>query len=310
MSRPFRFAASAHQAASADEWRELARRVEGQGFETLVVSDHLGAQLSPMPALAVAAEATSTLRVGTLVSCNDFRHPVVHAKEIATLDLLSGGRFEWGIGAGWLASEYAAAGMPFDPAGTRVDRMQESITLMKRYFTEETVEFSGRHYRTSGLAAEPKPLQRPHPPLLVGGAEPRVLAIAAREADIVGIAPSPRGRRIGDRPPLETVEAAIDRQLDDLRVAAGDRYLQLELNMVAFPVIVTNDRTERAERVAANLGLEPEQVLASPHAWIGSVEQITAALLEYRERWGVSYWAIPAATSAVVAPIVAQLAGT
>jgi probable F420-dependent oxidoreductase len=307
-ARRFRFGVTAHQAGSGAEWKALSRKVEDLGFSTLFVCDHLGDQLAPVPALAAAAEATTDLRVGVLVACNDFRHPVIQAKEVATLDVLSGGRAEWGVGAGWLAPEYEAAGLAFDPGPVRVDRMQEAVAVMKALLRDGVVTHEGRHYRVTNLDGRPKPVQRPHPPLLIGGARKRVLRFAGREADIVGVAPAPSTDRSGTSGGGEAPVSAADRQLGWLRDAAGNRFDDLELNMVAFPVIVTNDREQRAAKLADRMRLAPSAVLMAPHVWIGTVAQICDSLEERRQRWGVSYWVVPASALDAVAPVAARLA--
>jgi probable F420-dependent oxidoreductase len=305
-TRRFRFGVTAHQAGSGAEWKAFSRKVEDLGFSTLFVCDHLGDQLAPVPALAAAAEATTNLRVGVLVACNDFRHPVIQAKEVATLDVLSGGRAEWGVGAGWLAPEYEAAGLAFDPGPVRVDRMQEAVAVMKALLSDGVVTHEGTHYRVTNLDGRPKPVQRPHPPLLIGGARKRMLRFAAREADIVGVAPAPSTDRSGTTGG-ETPASAADRQLEWLRQAAGNRFDDLELNMVAFPVMVTNDREQRAAKLADRMRLAPPAVLMAPHVWIGTVAQICDSLEERRQRWGVSYWVVPASALDAVAPVAARL---
>jgi probable F420-dependent oxidoreductase len=307
---PFRFGVTAPRTASGEDWRALSRRVEDLGFATLLMPDHIGDQFAPIVGLASAFEATNTLRAGLLVACNDFRHPVVHAKELATLDVLSAGRVEWGIGAGWLAPEYEMAGMSFDRPAVRVDRMQEAVTVMKHLFHEGPAAYQGVYYEINELEGQPKPIQRPHPPLLVGGAGERMLAFAAAEADIIGIAPSTTARTMGTRPALEKVEAAADRQVRWIRKMAGSRFEKIELNMVAAPVTVTPDREKRAAKLANRLGLTPAEVLVSPHVWLGTVEQICQTLAERRERWGVSYWVVPVPAVDAVAPVVDRLAGT
>src|SRR2546430_9018955 len=197
--RPFRFGVSVHGARSGAEWRSIARQVEASGYSTLLMPDHLGDQLSPIPALVAAADATSTLRVGSLVFDNDFRHPAMLAKEAATLDVLSGGRLELGLGAGWMKPEYDRAGMIFDRAGIRIDRMEESIQILKGLFADGPVEFAGQYYTISGLEGFPKPVQRPHPPFHIGGGGRGFFTIAAREGGNVGFIPkaSPHGRGPG-----------------------------------------------------------------------------------------------------------------
>lgn len=309
-ARPFRFGVTAHTASSGAEWRKAARRFENLGFSSLVVPDHFGDQLAPMVALAAAAAATTELRVAPLVLCNDFRHPVVHAKEIATLDVLSDGRAEWGMGAGWLPSDYQVAGIHFDPPERRVRRLREAVSVMKPLFADGSTNHAGEHYVIDNLDGRPKPVQTPHPPLLIGASREKMLSFAGREADIVGIGPSITAMRIGDAPPAESVCEATDRQLGWVREAAGHRFPDLELNMVAFPVNVTDDREARAQKLSKLLRLDPLEVVASPHVWIGTVEEICEALEARRDRWGISYWVVPATAVAAVAPIVDRLTGT
>jgi probable F420-dependent oxidoreductase len=306
-ARPFRFGMTAHRAGSRKEWRKLCRKVEDLGYSSLAVPDHFGEQLAPIAALATAAAVTTSLRVGMLVAANDFRHPVPHAKELATLDVLSDGRVIWGMGAGWLAPEYHAAGIAFDRPGVRVDRLGEAVAVMKAIFADGPASFDGAHYRVSGLEGHPKPVQRPHPPLLIGGARRQILGLAGREADIVGIAPVPNnGSEAATRARLE---AAIDEQLGWIRDAAGDRFRDLELNMVAFPVILDEDRVARAVKLAPRLKMTPDAVLAAPHVWVGGVDGICEALEQRRERWGVSSWNVPVAWIDKIAPVIARLSG-
>lgn len=306
--RRFRFGVTAHDARSGDEWRAFARKVEDLGFASLMVPDHFGTQLSPVSALAVAAASTTTLRVSMLVAANDFRHPVVLAKELATLDLLSGGRVDWGIGAGWLAPEYKAAGIPFDRPRVRVDRLTEAITVMKALFSDDPVTHTGPHYRLTGLDGYPKPVQRPHPPLLLGGAQRRMLTLAGREADIVGLAPRPNP---GSGAPVTRarIEDDLARQNEWIRAGAGGRYEELELNVTAFPVIVDADHDSRAARLGKRLGTEPEAVFASPHMLVGSIDRICDTLEAHRARWDVSYVTVAAAAVDAFAPVVARLTG-
>ena len=190
--RPFRFGVSVHGSKSRAEWIGVARQAEVLGYSTLLIPDHLGDQLSPIPALLAAAEATSTLRVGSLVFDNDFRHPVMLAKEAATLDVLSGGRLELGLGAGWMKPEYERAGIPFERASVRIEKMEEAIQIVKGLFADGPLDFAGQYYTITGLEGFPKPVQRPHPPLHIGGGGQRLLSIAAREADIIGFIPRAR----------------------------------------------------------------------------------------------------------------------
>lgn len=279
----------------------------------MLVSDHFGEQLALIPALTAAIDATTSLRVGALVACNDYRHPVMYAKELASLDLLSEGRVDWGLGAGWLESEYETTGIAFDRPGVRVDRLQEAVAVMKGCFADEPVTFEGVHYRVRELSGTPKPRQRPHPPLLIAAASKRLLSFAAREADMIGIAPSISARRVGDRPPLQSVTAAVDEQVGWIHAAAVDRAdgdrADIELNMVAFPLAITNDAAGAAASIGPAVGLTADEALAAPHIWIGSCDEIVASLEAYRERWGVSYWAVPASALDRVLPVIEQLAG-
>jgi probable F420-dependent oxidoreductase len=307
--RPFRFGLTVHHAGDADEWRRMCAEAEDQGYASILAADHFNDQWALMPALAAAVAATTRARVSAFVACNDYRHPVMYAKELATLDVFSGGRVDWAIGAGWLSPEYEETGIPFDPGPVRVSRLIEAVGIMKGLFADGPVSFAGEHYRVEAHEGTPKPVQRPHPPLLIGGAGRRLLSFAAREADIVGVAPSWASNAAlygANRTPAPD---AADEQLDWIRGAAGERFAAVELNMAAFPVAVTDDRAARAADVAASAQISPDEVLASPHILIGSADEICEALQERRARWGVSYWAIPAAQRKRFAPVVERLAG-
>src|SRR5689334_14735 len=291
-ARPFRFGVSVHGSRSGAEWRGIARQAEELGYSTLLMPDHLGDQLSPIPALVAAADATSTLRVGSLVFDNDFRHPVMLAKEAATLDVLSGGRFELGIGAGWLRSEYEQAGIPYDPPGVRVGRMEEALQIIKGLFADRPVTFSGTYYKVSALEGHPKPVQRPHPPVLIGGGGKRILSIAAREATIVGFLPI--ARPDGSGPDLtDATSEAFAQKIAWVRQTAGERFDDLELNVLVAEVIITEDREQAAQFIAMTLasGLQvtTEQVLQVPYLLLGTVDQICEDILARREQYGISY---------------------
>jgi probable F420-dependent oxidoreductase len=306
--RPFRFGATATRAESGDEWKKLCRRVERAGCSTLHLSDHFNEQFSPLPALAAAAAVTTTLRIGPLVLCNDFRRPVALAKELATVDRLSDGRLEWGMGAGWHEPEYDAAGVAFDPPAVRVDRLVEAIEVMKPLLAGESSTHDGTHYRTGGVTGWPPAVQRPHPPLLVGAAGRRLLSYAAREADIVGVGPSVAAHPAMGAGRRSYVEAT-DEQLRWITDAARGRAEGPELHMVAFPVVVTDEPDEVWRNVARSAGVSVDEMRTSPHVLIGSVDQICGALEVRRERWGVSYWSLPEAILDRVAPIVERLTG-
>ena len=311
MSRPhsFRFGIQASTAADGKSWTDLARRVEDLGFSTLFMPDHFGPQLAPIPALAAAAQATTSLRVGGLVLDNDYKHPVVLAKELATLDVLSGGRLEVGLGAGWMKTDYDQSGIAYDTPGVRIDRFEEGITILKGLFGGGAFSFEGEHYTITELDGQPKPVQTP-PPLLIGAGGPRMLKIAAREADIVGVNPSLRSGRIDRSTSADVTAEAYDRKLATLREAAGERFDDLELQCLMFFVNPTDDALGFATTMAPMFDLAPEAVLDVPVALIGSTEQMVETLQARRERWGLSYFVGQADTLDALAPVVAALAGT
>ena len=308
--KPFRFGVSVRTIESAAGWTALARTVETLGYATLNVPDHLTARLAPLPALTAAAAATTRLRVGTLVLNNDFRHPVLLAREAATLDVLSDGRFELGLGAGYARAEYEEAGLAYDRGAVRVDRLGESVTIVKRLFEGGPVSFDGRHYAVTKHTLYPPPVQRPRPPILIGGNGPRLRALAAAEADIVGFSGITFAHG-GTAPELSGFRAAaVDDKVQGLRADAGARLDALELNGLLQRVVVTTDRRGRAEELARRwTALSVDDILASPFVLLGSIEEIAAQLVERRARWGISYWVVFEDVVETFAPIVERLAG-
>jgi probable F420-dependent oxidoreductase len=259
-----------------------------------------------------ATNATRTLRVGSLVLDNDYRHPVMLAKEAATLDLLSQGRFELGIGAGWLRSEYEQAGMAFESAGARVSRLEEAIHVLKGLFADQPLTFAGNHYTVTNLNGFPKPVQRPHPPLLVGAGSKRMLALAAREATIVGILPKALPNGTISEEITERLPATMAQKVEWIRQAAGERFHELELNMIMTPIF-TEQRRQRAEQLARERGwsgIAVENVLAMPSIFIGTPDQIVEDLLRRREQYGFSYIVVSDASMQAFAPVVSRLAGS
>ncbi|MFL5698142.1 MAG: TIGR03621 family F420-dependent LLM class oxidoreductase [Ktedonobacteraceae bacterium] len=315
--RPFRFGVICEHMQSAEEWVTKARQAEEYGYSTLLIRDHFirepfGDQLAPLIALMTAANATRTLRVGSLVLDNDYRHPVMLAKEAATLDLLSGGRFELGIGAGWLRSEYEQAGMVFEPAGVRVSRLEEAIQVLKGLFADQPLAFTGDHYTITDLNGFPKPAQRPHPPILVGAGSKRMLALAAREADIVGILPKALPDGTISEEITERLPATLAQKVEWVRQAAGKRFDELELNMVITPVF-SERRRQRAEQLARARGwsgIAVEDFLDMPSIYIGTPDQIVEDLLRRRERFGFSYFVVSDVSMEAFAPVVSRLAGS
>jgi probable F420-dependent oxidoreductase len=314
--RPFRFGVFAEGVRSQVGLAETARRAEDGGFATFLIRDHFiaepfGDQLAPLASLATVAAATTRLRVGSLVFANDYRHPALLAKEIATLDLLSEGRVELGLGAGFSRAEYARAGIPFDPPEVRVERLAEAIRILKGLFAGGPVTFAGKHYTITGLEGFPTPVQRPHPPILLGGAGARMLALAAREADIVGLQTvSTAGGVVTEAPAVRSAETVLAK-IGRLRELAGERFARLELSAVAS-VVVADGRRAAAERFARErgwAGLSADAVLAMPSVFVGSVDSIVEQMRDRRERYGFSYYVVLDRAMAHVAPVVARLAG-
>jgi probable F420-dependent oxidoreductase len=291
-------------------WRALARRVEDHGFDTLTVADHLDDQLAIVPALQAAADATTTLRIGALVLCNDYRHPVVLAKELATIDLLSGGRLEVGLGAGWMTSDYVQAGIPLEPAGVRIARLAEALDVIEGLWGPEPCTVAGAHYRITGLDGLPKPVQSPRPPLLLGGGARRMLTLAGQRADIVGINVSLAKGVIDADAASNGSPAATDQKLAWVRAAAADAGRDPELQVRVHLVVPTDDRQAAAEAIGPGFGLSPTDSLETPHALVGTTDDIVADLVARRERWGISYIGVSLDAMDAMAPVVARLAGT
>ncbi|MDA0370246.1 MAG: TIGR03621 family F420-dependent LLM class oxidoreductase [Actinomycetota bacterium] len=308
-SRPFRFGVQASGSLSGTAWKELARRVEGNGYSTLTMPDHFDDQLAPVPALTLAAAVTDSLRVGALVWDNDYKHPLVLAKELATMDVLSDGRVEIGLGAGWMIADYEQSGMPYDRAGVRIDRFVEGLAVIRGLMGPDPFSFEGQHYRISGHNGTPKPVQGPCPPILIGGGGKRVLSIAAREADIVGINATMSAGVIGPQA-FDTMTApAVDEKVAIVREAAGPRWADIELNIRAFLVNISDDARGAAEAIAGMIGVTAEQVEETPFALVGPTSKIVDDLLERRERWGFSYVIVGMNDVESFAPVVAALDG-
>lgn len=305
---PFRFGVQVAKADSGVGWADLARRAEALGYDVLVMPDHVGIQLAYAPALAAAACATSRLRIGTLVLATDFRQAATVASETATLDLLSGGRYELGLGVGGsLLNDYALLNQPFEAPGVRVGRFAESLATIKSLLGEGPVTVAGQHVRLNGLVGFPRPVQRPAPPILIGAGGKRMLALAARQADIVSVlvAMSPTG--VFDLSELRA--EAIDAKIAWMREAAGARFDQLELHALLQHLAITDDATQATATLAGRWGLTTEEVNESPYALIGSVEEIVAQLVARRDRFGFSYYTAFDRDMEAFAPIITALKG-
>jgi probable F420-dependent oxidoreductase len=310
MTRPFRFGAQVSNARSREKFVEKARKLEDSGYSTMFMPDHFDDQLAPMPALMAAADATTTLRIGSLVFDNDYKHPVVMAKEAATLDLLSGGRLEFGLGAGWMRTDYEQSGIPYDPPGVRVDRFVEGLEVIKGLFTGEPFSFSGKHYTVTELAGTPLPVQRPHPPITIGAGAKRMCRIAGREADIVSVNFSLEAGAIDAAMAVTGLAEATRNKIGWIREGAGDRFDDIELSVTVFMSAIVDNREEFAGMVAQGFGLTAEQGLSIPHFLVGTEQQIIEDLQRRREEYGFSYVVISGGAEETMAPIVAKLAGT
>lgn len=305
---PFRFALQVSTAASPAAWKDLARKTEDLGYSTLYVPDHLGDQWAPMVALTLAAEATTDLKVGTLVLDNDFRHPVLLAKEAATLDLVTEGRFECGMGAGWMTDDYAQSGIPMDPPSVRIARLAESLDIMQSLWSTGRATFSGEHYTVNNAVCSPMPRTPGGPPLVIGGGSKRILTLAGQRAEIVSIVPSLAAGVIG---PEMAAEAVVDKYAERVawaRAAAGDRELELQA-WTTFVAVVPN-AAELLEKVAPAFGVTAEQLAAAPIALVGTVEEIIETLRKRREELGFSYIVVHEGEMEALAPVIAALAGT
>jgi probable F420-dependent oxidoreductase len=305
----FRFAAQVSNAASRKEWVDAARKAEDLGYSTLTMPDHFGDQLAPVPALMAAADATTTLRIGTLVFDNDYKHPLVLAKEAATLDLLSDGRLELGLGAGWMRADYEQSGIAYDPPAARVDRFEEAITVMKGLFADGPFSFAGEHYTITEHEGTPKPRQKPHPPIVIGGGGKRVLSIAARHADIVSVNPDLRAGLGGAETAPNTTPERTSQKIGWVKEAAGERFADIELNALVGFTMITDDHESITNAMAPTFGISADEVRHVPVCLVGTVEWMIEELQRRREEWGFSYIGFEGGWEAL-APVVSALAGT
>jgi probable F420-dependent oxidoreductase len=309
----FRFAAQLGNTppGTADSWADQARQVEDLGYSTLLMPDHFGDQLAPVPALAAVAAATTTLRIGSLVFGNDYRHPCVLAKEAATLDLLSGGRFEMSLGAGWMRTDYEESGIPYDTPRVRVERFEEAVAVVQGLLrTDGPFSFVGTYYQVRDHTLAPRPVQRPGPPLIIGGGGKRVLSFAARHADVVSINVN---LREGTGGPETAPDASPDRTREKLawvKEAAGGRFDELELNALIGFVMITDDAAGVAQAMAPHFGIPADDALHVPLALLGTVDEMCEELEWRREEYGITYWSIESESWEALGPVVSKLSGT
>jgi probable F420-dependent oxidoreductase len=320
--RPFRFSAQAYEAESGEQWTGIARRAEDLGYSTLFTTDHYfgpgeislasghrPVDVAPLTAMAAAAMATTRLRVGCRVFCADYHNPVVLAKETATLDMVSEGRVEVGLGAGWVAAEYEGIGVPMDRPGVRIERLGEVVGVLKAHWSGRPLDIKGAHVRAAGFAGRPLPVQQPHPPILIGGGAPRVLKLAGRLADIVSINFNNAAGKLGSGSVASSTKDATLEKISWIREGAGDRFGDIELEMAAYFVAIGDDTTDAQEAMAQRFGVTPEVLSEHPHALIGSVPEVCDKLEQRRNDLGVSYINVAQRSMEAFAPVVARLTG-
>jgi probable F420-dependent oxidoreductase len=306
MASAISFTVQLTTASSAGEWRSLCRRAEDAGYAGISISDHFGAQLAPIPALAAAAALTERVRLGFNVLANDFRHPAMLAKELATIDLLSDGRLIAGIGAGWMINDYRATGIALERPGVRIERLEEAVTILRGLWGDGPFSFTGAHYRIDDLDGRPKPVQKP-PPILIGGGAPRILGLAGRVADVVGIALDNRSGAVGAHTWQSAQVASTHDKLAWIAKGAEGRATPPRISVRVLHVAVTNDRQKAAADFAATAGLDGAQALASPHLLIGTVDEIVADLRSRRQSLGVSDYVVSQSALDALAPVLAAL---
>lgn len=309
MTHPFRFGVQLRKPAAEQSWLETVRKAEDLGYGSVLMPDHFSDEYAPSVALAAAAAVTESIVVGALVYGNDYRHPAVLAKEMATLDQISGGRVEFGLGAGWMRTDYEQLGIPYDRPGVRIERMVEAVAVIRGCFGAGAFDYAGEHYTITGYDGHPKPVRAGGPPLMIGGGGPRMLGVAARHADIVGVTATLRAGEVGPEAIADSMAEAYDRKLDRIREVAGDRFDSLELNSLSQAVIVTDDRQSAIEGIAELFAAPAEHVADSPAVLIGSVAEIVDMVQARRDRWGFNYVTVSEDALDAFAPVVAELNG-
>jgi len=308
VARKIRFSTQSGSQPTGQDWLARAKRLEAIGYATLSMPDHMvGGAWSNMPALGAAAAVTTKLRLGNLVLDNDFRNPVVLAREFATLDVISNGRVEIGLGAGWFDRDYQSTGIAFDRGRVRVARLAEAVTLMKRLFTEDEVTFEGTYYRTAKSECRPKTVQQPRPPILIAAGGPEILKVAGREADIVAVIPPGAGVQ---RPAPDDVAATgVRRQIDVIRDAAGSRFEEIELSCF-LDVTLTDDREKTIAELAEKAKVDPAVLGSSVYRGIGTLDEVREHIVRVRRETGITYFCLRGPHAEELAPVVKDLSGT
>jgi probable F420-dependent oxidoreductase len=308
-ARAFRFGVEMMGPFDGMTWADSARELESLGYSTLFAPDHLDEGYGPITAMATAAAATTTLHVATAVFAADFRHPAILARELASIDQLSRGRLEVGLGAGYQIDDYTGSGVAMDPPKIRVDRLIEHVAVLRGLFAEGPFDFAGEHYRITALDGSPAPYRPGGPPIFVAGGGRRMLSFAARHADIVGVNPSlPSSAQRAAAAP-DALPERIDEKFSWIREAAGPRFGELEFHAWLRFAHVTDDAQAIAAPLQETFGADTGTVLASPIVLVGTVDEIVERLHERRERWGYSYFTIQQPVAREFAAVVARLAG-
>ena len=308
-ARRLRFAVQLVGAPDAPAWAALARRAEEIGFDVVSLPDHLGEQFAPLPALTAAACATTRLRLSMFVLANDMRHPGVLAKEVATLDVLSGGRVELGLGAGWDQAEYAALGVPFDRPSVRIARLEEAVTAIRSLLAGETVSAQGEHYQLQGLSVRPRPVQAGGVPIVLGGGGRKMLSLAGRLGDVVSVAAENNGRSDPSILGPGITRAVVEDQIGWVRDAAGERFDSLELNLRVRMAAIGVDREAEARTGAEGMNCSVDDLLGSPFCLLGRADEVADQLLRTRDELGISYFTVSQRHMEQMAPVVARLGG-
>ena len=313
MAKPFRFGLHLHTPITGMSWLDSVRYVEDQGYSSLLIPDHFHHQYGPISALAAAAAVSTELKLEGLVFGNDYRHPVVLAKEMATLDQISAGRCEFGIGAGWMRNDYQQMGLPYDPPGKRIERMLEGLEIIRLCWGSQPFDYAGTHYRISGYDGQPKPYRERTPPIVVGGGGPRMLKVAAQHADIVAVTANLRAGEVGEDAIADSMPTAYDAKIGRVRECAGTRFDDLELSSLTMITQITNDKASALAAIAEMFDASEVDVAASPAVLVGSVAEITETLQERRDRWGFNYVVVQQDGGQGIerfAEVVAALTGT
>ncbi|HTN81345.1 MAG TPA: TIGR03621 family F420-dependent LLM class oxidoreductase [Acidimicrobiales bacterium] len=322
MHRPFRFGLQAFEGATADDWWATVARTEALGYSTLFTSDHYfgpgrisestghrPVDMAPLVSIAMAAAVTSTLRIGCRVFACDYHHPVVLAKETATLDLLSNGRLEVGLGAGWVRDEYDGLGIPMDSAGLRIARLAAFVDLLRAHWSGHQIEIDNDFVHVDGFAGRPLPAQPGGPPIMIGGGAPKVLGLAGRVADIVSLNFDNSSGRLGASSILSSGAEATQQKLQWIRDGAGDRFEDVEIEIGAYFVAVGPSASDQLDAMAARFGVTADEFASHPHALFGTVDQICDTLQTRRERYGISYVTVAQRYLEEFAPVVEALTG-